>query len=259
MAQKRMFSKSITNSARFLKMPVDSQTLYFHLCMNADDDGVVEAYSVLKITGSNEDNLRVLSAKCFIRVLNDDLVSHILDWTEHNLIRSDRKVDSIYKNLLLQIVPEIELQEPKPRADTGKITGKPMDGQRTDNGQHRLGKVSIGKVSIGKVSIGKVSTPSGIDFDGTSFETFWKIYDKKSNRLKCEKLWKKIKPDAYQFIFSHVEEYVKQTPDKKFRKNPETYLYNQCWNDEIIKTNSKPEKPEYHDTLTRLEKKYGSR
>lgn len=228
MASKRMFSKTITNSARFLKMPVDSQSLYFHLCMNADDDGIVEAYSVLKITGSSEDNLRVLSAKSFIRVLNEDLVSHIVDWNEHNLIRADRKIDSIYKDLLLQIVPEIELIEPKPRADTGKITGRTMDSV----GKVRLGKVRLDQDSIDIEQFEKEDAEYYKISDG--FEQFWNLYDKKIEREKCFKRWKKIKPDTYPIIFDHVERYVKSTPDKQYRKNPETYLNNCCWNDEIL-------------------------
>lgn len=27
--------------------------------------------------------------------------------------------------------------------------------------------------------------------------------------------------------------YVKSTPDKQFRKNPQTWLNGQCWNDEV--------------------------
>ena len=49
MAERRMFSRSVVESARFLKMPVSSQNLYFHLVMNADDDGIVEAYSVINL------------------------------------------------------------------------------------------------------------------------------------------------------------------------------------------------------------------
>jgi hypothetical protein len=154
---RRMFSPKIISSARFLKMPIDSQLLYFHLGMNADDDGIVEAYTIIKSIGSNEDNLRVLSSKGFIKILNEDLVSFITDWTEHNLIRADRKVDSIYKPLLLQILPEVELIDPKPRADTGKMTGRPMDDQWTDNGQPMdgIGKDRIGKDKLGKESKGK--------------------------------------------------------------------------------------------------------
>lgn len=97
MAERRMFSARITESTRFLKMPATSQNLYFHLGLNADDDGVVEAYPVMCKTGATEDDLRVLVGKEFVSVLNDDLVSFIIDWREHNYIRADRKVDSIYK------------------------------------------------------------------------------------------------------------------------------------------------------------------
>ena len=43
MAERRMFSRSVVESARFLKMPVSSQNLYFHLVMNADDDGIARS------------------------------------------------------------------------------------------------------------------------------------------------------------------------------------------------------------------------
>ncbi len=145
MGQRRMFSLKIINSARFLKMPIDSQNLYFHLGLHADDDGIVEAYPVMKALGSNEDNLKVLVAKNLIKILNEDLVSFITDWQEHNLIRADRKVDSIYKDLLLKIVPEADLLEPKPRADTKQLTGgRPMD----DKCPPKLSKDKLSKDNI---------------------------------------------------------------------------------------------------------------
>lgn len=152
MAQRRMFNLKIVDSARFLKMPTSSQLLYFHLGMRADDDGVVEGFNVLRMTGLNEDDLKILVAKGYVQVLNDDLVSFITDWREHNLIRADRKTDSLYKDLLLKVVPQVELIKPKKRADLkGKEeSGRPVDCQLTDKGQHRLGKYSIGKYNISK-------------------------------------------------------------------------------------------------------------
>lgn len=90
-----------------------------------------------------------------------------------------------------------------------------------------------------------------------SFETFWNLYDKKVERLSCEKKWKKIKPDSYQLIFEHVERYVKSTPDKQFRKNPETYLNGCCWNDEIvIKETGKPAQRVDHQAIEDRLKEY---
>ena len=68
-----MFAKSVIGSARFLRMPSTSRLLYYDLGMQADDDGVVEAFSVMRTTGATEDDLRVLASKGFISVLNDDL------------------------------------------------------------------------------------------------------------------------------------------------------------------------------------------
>jgi len=173
MAQRRMFSLNIIGSARFLKMPIDSQVLYFHLGLRADDDGVVEAYPIMKLLGNTEDNLKVLVAKNFVKILNEDLVSFITDWTEHNKLRADRKVDSIYKDLLLQIIPEVKLLKPKARADTSKPTGQPMDNQWT--AQERLVEDSIGEVS--KEEKREISSYKN------------KFYDGKPIREQGEKLW----------------------------------------------------------------------
>lgn len=163
MAERRMFSKRIISTARFLKMPVSTQCLYFHLGLNADDDGIVEAYTVMNSIGATEDDLKILVAKDFVCVLNEDLVTFILDWKENNKIRADRKVDSIYKNLLFQVLPDADLLKKKQRSDTKKkdvelvqtTDGQPTDNQWTSSGQpmDRIGKDRLGKDSIGKDSI----------------------------------------------------------------------------------------------------------
>ena len=141
-------------------MPISSQALYFHLGMCADDDGVVEAYGVVKMVGCSEDDLRVLASKGFIKILNEDLVSHITDWNENNKIRADRKIDSIYKDLLIRVDPEVKLIERRPRADAKTADGQTVDGQWTDNGQpmDSIGKDRIGKDRVGKDRVGKDRT-----------------------------------------------------------------------------------------------------
>ena len=132
MARKRMFDNNIIGSAKFMKMPSSSRLLYYDLGMRADDDGIVEAYNVMNMTGATEDDLKVLVSKCLVKILNEDLVTLIIDWNTNNYIRADRKIDSIYKNLLLQIIPDTKLIEKKPRADVKNTTwttnGQPMDG-----------------------------------------------------------------------------------------------------------------------------------
>ena len=158
MAERRMFSKRIVGSARFLKMPISTQCLYFHLGLNADDDGIVEAYTTIKQIGATEDDLKVLVSKGFCTVLNEDLVTYITDWRENNKLRADRKIDSIYKDLLLQMVPDVDVQQMANRADR-KPRVKSRDVPGTSPGPHRLGKDRLGKDSYhtqGKVPCGKL-------------------------------------------------------------------------------------------------------
>lgn len=155
MANRRMFSARVTESTRFIKMPVSSQNLYFHLGMNADDDGVVEAYPVMCMIGATEDDLRILVGKQFATVLNEDYVTFLNDWTENNNIRADRKVDSIYRDLLLQIVPDAQVKEAKSTyysrvkeiCQTNDRQVEDICQQNDGIGKDRLGKDRAGKDS----------------------------------------------------------------------------------------------------------------
>lgn len=174
-----MFSKRLTNSARFLKMGAGAQALYFHLCMNADDDGVVEAFTVKRSIGANDDDLQNLIGRGFVKILDrDNEIVVITDWLEHNRLRADRITPSIYRNLIERAAPEFRLMEPKQRSDrqqkptvidvsaaqddNGTDTGRTMDGHGTDMGPSHVGPrdnhgTGMGPLSIGEVSIGEVS------------------------------------------------------------------------------------------------------
>lgn len=95
MAQRRMFNKSITNSSKFLKMPISSRLLYYDLGMNADDDGFVEHFMVLRMTGATTQDLGVLELNGLIKIF-DDNVLWIKDWKENNYIQKDRYQPSKY-------------------------------------------------------------------------------------------------------------------------------------------------------------------
>lgn len=136
MAERRMFAKAVIGSARFLTMPPSSRLLYYDLGMAADDDGVAEAFTVMRTTGAVEDDLKVLISKGFVALLNDELVTYITDWAKNNQIRRDRYQPSIYRNLLVKMpVEPLRLTD-----------GKPDGNQRST--QDRIGKDRLGKVSI---------------------------------------------------------------------------------------------------------------
>ncbi len=141
MAERRMFAKSVIGSARFLRMPATSRLLYYDLGMEADDDGCVEAFGVMRKTGATEDDLRVLASKGFVRVLNEDLVSYILDWNTNNQIRKDRYHAGIYKDLIGTSC-EVILED----GSCQTTARQPSDNQTTT--KVRLGKVSIDEVNV---------------------------------------------------------------------------------------------------------------
>jgi uncharacterized protein YdaU (DUF1376 family) len=66
------------------------------------------------------------------------------------------------------------------------------------------------------------------------FDYFWSMYDKKIDRAKCEKKWQRLTDDEREECMYYLPAYVKATPDIKFRRNPETYLNNKSWQNEII-------------------------
>lgn len=181
MANRRMFSKRIISSARFMKLTRDAQILYFHLCMNADDDGAVEGYPVRRAIGVEEDAYANLEGRGFIRTLDrDNEVFYVTDWAEHNKIRADRIQPSMYRELIAATVEQPVLIEPKKRSDIkgkqeptdvsagtepagqsmdGQWTddGRSVDGPRTDNGlsMDGLGKDRLGKDRTVEVSEGE--------------------------------------------------------------------------------------------------------
>ena len=68
-----------------------------------------------------------------------------------------------------------------------------------------------------------------------SFEEFWELYDKKvGDKERLRKKWEHVKEEDRLKIAEHIPAYRMTQPDKKYRKNPDTYLNNKSWNDEII-------------------------
>ena len=68
-----------------------------------------------------------------------------------------------------------------------------------------------------------------------TFDDFWNLYDKKvGDKSKLIKKFNAIPQSEKEAIMNHVPVYVLSTPDKKYRKDPQTYINNKSWNNEII-------------------------
>jgi hypothetical protein len=137
MANRRMFSKDITNSDEFLDMPLSSQSLYFHLGMNADDDGFVCPRSIIRLIQAKDDDLKILAAKGFIIHFKTSVIV-ITHWKTNNEIKKDRYRPTVYQEHL----EILGLNNGKYCMDTKCI----QNVSKMDT-QVRLGKDSIGKIN----------------------------------------------------------------------------------------------------------------
>lgn len=70
--------------------------------------------------------------------------------------------------------------------------------------------------------------------DPTSFESVWDLYGKKGNKKTSAAKWGRIPAKAKNLALEHIPKYVASSPDIRFRKNFETYINQEVWNDEII-------------------------
>ena len=79
------------------------------------------------------------------------------------------------------------------------------------------------------------------------FCDWWALYDKHvgKQKAKTEFLKLHVDNDLFNIIMSHTKKYC-GSKEKQFRKDPERYIKNKCWNDEII-TKDKKQKQSSED------------
>lgn len=100
MADRRMISRTILDSDKFLDMPLTTQALYIHLISNADDDGFLNnCQKIIRMIGAARKDFELLISSDFlIRFKNGICV--IKHWKLHNYIRADRYKPTVYKDEL---------------------------------------------------------------------------------------------------------------------------------------------------------------
>ena len=181
-----MMSKSIIKSDTFLDMPATTQNLYFHMLLDADDDGFINApKSIMRMIGAKEDDMKVLVAKQFVIPFESGVVV-IKDWKIHNYIQNDRyKPSTLPERDLLNIQKDktYTLKSDVSRMDTECI-------QTVSIGKDRLGKVRLGKDRIGKDRVGKDSIDtlchvSHDDVDKSHFEIIEYLNMKTGSKFKA--------------------------------------------------------------------------
>lgn len=186
MAERRMMSKSIIKSDTFLDMPATTQNLYFHMLLDADDDGFINApKSIMRMIGAKDDDMKVLAAKQFVIPFESGVVV-IKDWKIHNYIQNDR-----YKPSTLPERDLLNIQKDKTYTLKGDVSRMDTECIQTVSiGKDRLGKVRLGKDRIGKDRVGKDSIDtlchvSHDDVDKSHFEIIEYLNIKTGSKFKA--------------------------------------------------------------------------
>lgn len=230
MAIYRNIHLSFWDDSFVLDLTPEEKYFFLYLMTNTKttQTGVYELpKSVIQFqTGYNRDTVDKLLRK-FIdygKILYDEKTKEIMlvNWLKYNYSSSPKVIACIEKEY--KSVKSIEL---KNRFDTVcKQYGYSIDTPSQEEEEEEK--------------------EESVDSD---FENFWKLYDKKVSREKSFKLFKKLSKTDIEKIFESLPAYINNTPDKSFRKNPDTYLRNKCWNDEIVRTKSLNEPSQTQTTM----------
>lgn len=141
MAERRMFAKSVVESDEFLDMPATSRLLYFHLGMEADDDGFLNnPKTIMRMVGCSQDDLSLLVSKGFLIPFKSGVVV-IRHWKQSNYIQKDRYRPTKFKDEMKQL----SLAENVYTLDTSCIhpVSKPYTQDSIGKDRLELGKDNI--------------------------------------------------------------------------------------------------------------------
>ncbi len=140
-----MMSKKIIHSDAFLDLPSTTQNLYFHLLLEADDEGFVNSpKKIQRFIGASDIDSQLLIDKKFI-ILFESGVVVIKHWRIHNYIQSDRFKPTSYTE------------------ERSKLSIKDNNVYKMyPNCTRRIGEDRLGKVSLGEDRLEDTMSPKGL-------------------------------------------------------------------------------------------------
>lgn len=96
MAERRMISKKIVSTDRFLSLPEKARLAYFYLITEADDDGFIgNVKGVLAMCGLTPKSVAPLIEKGYLYYFNSG-IAVIMHWYAQNKVARDRYTPTIY-------------------------------------------------------------------------------------------------------------------------------------------------------------------
>lgn len=158
MAERRMFTKKITDADEFVSLPSSTQALYLHLTMSADDDGFNNQIQMAMFKAhAGVDDLKILLAKRFIIQFSNGVIV-IKHWRMANALRKDRYTATAYQEELKML--RIKDNGAYSIEDDDMVAKWLPDGcQVVAPDKNSIGKDSIDKSRVGNSSCGEVDEP----------------------------------------------------------------------------------------------------
>lgn len=177
---RRLIDSKIVDSDMFLDLPLSSQSLYFHLCLKADDDGFIDnPKTIQRSLGCTNDDLKLLFAKEYIIPFKSGIVV-ITHWNIHNSIRKDRKKSTIHQlefsQLILDENKKYSLRQPNGNQMTTKC--QPND---------RLSKDKLSKDKLSKDNTKTIPYQKIVDIYNSTCIKLPKVVRLTDNRKKAIK------------------------------------------------------------------------
>lgn len=176
-----MFSLDVIDTDAFLDMSASAQSLYFHLALQADDDGFVgNPRKIMRSVNAAQDDLKIICAKGFI-IGFDSGVCVIRDWHLHNSVPKNAYRETVYldeKRELCMVDNHYALRidyPDKPALPPGRFvlnekfapkttrTKKCQPNVDINSTQDRIGKDRIGKDRVGEDRVGIAGDCKGAD------------------------------------------------------------------------------------------------
>lgn len=222
MASKRMFSKQAVRTDRYLDMPLTAQAVYFHLNMEADDDGFIGSKKrILSMIGASQEDYNCLVENGYILEFESGIIV-ITHWNIHNTIQKDRYKPTIYQDELSTLLK-----------DCNKVYTK-----RFQNGSNMETQYSVDKnrLDIDKNSVSVESC--GTHTHGTFNNVF--LTDKEYQQLKTDY------PNIADDIINQLSENIKAGKENGITGHiGRLYTYARNYNPNYKPKNEPGHKPSY--------------
>jgi len=215
LAEKRMMSKSIIETDKFMDMPMSAQCLYFHLLLRADDDGfIVSPKRTMRSIGCTDDDMKILIAKSYVLAFESGVIV-VKHWRIHNYVKRDRyKQSSIPESKLIMLDENREYQYLEPKRNQSGTSLEPKRNQSGTSLEPKRSKEEHEGHSGDHEEYDKINTSNGAEpnwnQNGTQMEPKWfhRLDKIRLDKIRGEEIRKDKKEKQSVSLKTIIEEFA---------------------------------------------------